>query len=201
MFSKGGFPQERSRKPFRSPCTHSHKTYRTVRRGGFNGTKDHSKTKAQLTPSCDSLKCSCLPLSHNISNALQKSSHFNWTTLPDFIYTKGELKTTIYVCVFSPLWGVYVSLRVRPLPSRDALFNMLLWYLCLLKGLCFLLTPCRIGPPLPPVVELGTRVGPAGTGPHITWESLTAGEGKEVMCITFEVSTQTYFSTFLPRHH
>lgn len=71
------------------------------------------------------------------------------------------------MCLCFPLWRLYMPVCVKPLPSRDALFKMLLWYLCLLKGLSFLLTPCRIGPPLAPLVgEGGTRVGPAGTGPH-----------------------------------
>lgn len=50
-------------------------THTTVRSGGFDGTKDHNETKAQMTPSCDNPNCSYLPLSDNISNALKKSTY------------------------------------------------------------------------------------------------------------------------------
>lgn len=41
---------------------------------GSSGTKDHSKAKAQMTPSCGSLNCSCSSLSLNISNAFKKET-------------------------------------------------------------------------------------------------------------------------------
>lgn len=49
---------------------------------GFNGTKDRSKTKAQMTPSCDNPNCSCFPLSDNISNVLKKKEHLIEQPLP-----------------------------------------------------------------------------------------------------------------------
>lgn len=57
-------------------------THTTVRSGGFDGTKDHSETKAQMTPSCDNPNCSDLPLSDNISNALKKSTYLIEQPLP-----------------------------------------------------------------------------------------------------------------------
>lgn len=47
----------------------------------------------------------------------------------------------------------------------------------------------------------GTRVGPAGTGPHITWENITAGGGKEVIRITFEFSTHSYQHKYILLAH
>lgn len=152
---------------YSSPCTRSHEMHRTVRSGRVDGTKDHDETKAQMTPSCDSPSCSFLPLS-DIKCIKKKRHHLIEQPLPIFVCVKGELKTDNNLCVsvFPFVAAVYACVCVKPLPRRDALFKMLLWYLCLLKGLSFLLTPCRIGPPLAPLVGRGTRVGPAGSGPH-----------------------------------
>lgn len=99
---------------YSSPCTHSHKTHKTVRSGGVDGTKDHNKTKAQMTPPCDSPNCSFLPLS-DISNALKKkSTYLIEQPCLIFVCVKGELKTdnNLCVCVCFPLWRVYASVCV-----------------------------------------------------------------------------------------
>lgn len=56
---------------------HTDTQTQSVRSGGSDGTKDHSETKAQMTPSCDNPNCSYLPLSDNISNALKKEPLLN----------------------------------------------------------------------------------------------------------------------------
>ena len=66
----------------------------------------------------------------------------NWTTPLNLFCIKGEWKAqeNNCVCVCLSLWAgrACACVCVKPLPSRDALFKMLLWYLCLLKGLGFL---------------------------------------------------------------
>lgn len=89
-FSKGGFPRQckglQEPPPFTQQPTRTRtltqSTHTTVRSGGFDGTKDHNKTKAQMTPSCDNPSCSYLPLSDNISDALKKSTYLIEQPLP-----------------------------------------------------------------------------------------------------------------------
>lgn len=84
---------------------------------------------------------------------ITKEHLLNWTASSDFyLWWRRVEDYNLCACFSFSLWRLYVPVCVRPLPSRDALFKMLLWYLCLLKGLGFLLTPCRISPPLLPFV-------------------------------------------------
>lgn len=106
-----------------------------------------------MTPSCDNPSCSYLPLSDNISDALKKSTYLIEQPLPILFVLKESwrLDNNLCVCLFSFVPGVRVSV-LNPCQAEMHYLRCCCDTCACLKVSASFLTPCRISPPLPPLV-------------------------------------------------